>query len=70
MTGAFLIAMLSGCVADALAVSVALTVKFVVPDAVGVPLMVLPFSVRPAGRAPLTLQVKVPVPPVALSDCE
>ena len=62
--------MLSGWVADiALTVleSVTFTVKLAVPAGpVGVPEMVFPFRVRPAGSVPLLIEyVNVPAPPVA-----
>ncbi len=51
------------------AVSVVRTVKLLVPAVVGVPLMrPVDDSVRPAGTDPaVTAQVKVPVPPDAVS---
>jgi hypothetical protein len=53
------------------AVSVARTVKLAVPAAVGVPEMVLPDKVSPAGRLPAVIdQVYVPVPPVAVRSAE
>jgi hypothetical protein len=47
-------------------------VKFAVPAAVGVPLIVPPaLRLSPAGNAPpLTLHTYPPVPPVAASVCE
>jgi hypothetical protein len=43
----------SACVPDAALLSVAFTVKFAVPDAVGVPLICPPeLSAKPAGKAP------------------
>ncbi len=52
-------------VAVALVPAVAVTVIVKVPDAVGVPLIVAPEGVIPAG-SPLTVHVGVPVPPVAV----
>lgn len=49
--------------ADVPAVAVTVTLK--VPDAVGVPMIVAPERVRPAGRV-LVVHVGVPVPPVAV----
>jgi hypothetical protein len=47
------------------------TVKELVPAVVGVPLIVEPVNVRPAGSDPVAIdQVYVPVPPLAESDCE
>ena len=45
-------AMLNGCVAVVLALSVTWTVKLAVPGAVGVPPMVPPASDNPAGNDP------------------
>ena len=61
----------SDAVAVCEALSVARTVKVLDPAAVGVPAMVAPVSVRPAGRVPLASdQVYGAVPPDAASDCE
>ena len=62
-------------VSDAVAVrdalSVARTVKVLDPAEVGVPAMVAPVSVSPAGKVPLASdQVYGGVPPDAASDCE
>jgi len=62
-------------VSDAVAIreplSVARTVKVLDPAAVGVPAIVAPVSVSPAGRVPLASdQVYGAVPPDAASDCE
>ena len=58
-------------VADADALSVTFTAKLAVPAAVGVPDIVLPVRLRPAGSDPLaTDHVYGAVPPVALSSCE
>ena len=58
LTDPALIVMLKLAVAVAFVASVTFTVKFAVPDAVGVPEIVLPVRVRPAGRDPaLTLQL-------------
>jgi hypothetical protein len=62
-----------GAVADAEveALSVAFTVKLDEPAPVGIPEIVLPESVRPAGSDPVdTDHVYGGVPPVALSPCE
>jgi hypothetical protein len=59
-------------VADPDAVSVALTVKFEVPEVVGVP-VIWPDAPRfsPAGNEPDAIDhVKDPVPPLACSVCE
>ena len=51
--------------------SVTFTVKFVVPERVGVPeiLPVPALSANPAGRLPeAMLQIRFPVPPVAFSE--
>ena len=51
--------------------SVALTVKLYVPEAVGVPEIVLPLSVRPVGSEPAEMDhVYGLVPPLAASVCE
>jgi len=48
--------------------SVAVTVKLVVPAAVGVPEMAEPLKLSPAGKLPVVaLQLIVPVPPEAAS---
>lgn len=58
-------------VAEPELLSVTLTVKFAGPAAVGVPEIVLPEKLNPAGSDPLaTDQVYGGVPPVALSTCE
>ena len=58
-------------VADTDALSVTFTVKLDVPAAPGVPDMVLPARLSPAGSDPLdTDHVYGAVPPVALSPCE
>ena len=49
------------------------TVKLKVPGVVGMPVMapVVTFKNRPEGRMPVeTLQVSVPLPPVAARGCE
>ena len=52
------------------ALSVAFTVKLLVPAALGVPVMVEPLSVSPAGSDPLTIvHVYGAVPPDAVSVC-
>ena len=49
--------------------SVAVTVNVLVPVAVGVPEMVEPRRLNPAGKLPVvTLQVIAPVPPVAAGE--
>ena len=61
------------CVCWGLPESTALTVKLLVPSAVGVPVMppVAVFRERPVGRLPLArLQVIGSVPPVACTVCE
>ena len=66
-----LIAMDRGVLVDADALSVTLTVKLADPAAVGVPEIVLPARVSPAGSAPVaTDQVYGGDPPVAFSGCE
>jgi len=61
----------SGAVADTEALSVTLTVKLDGPAVVGVPEIVPPERLSPAGSDPLaTDQVYGGVPPVALSACE
>ena len=57
-------------VVTAKAASVTWAVKLKLPEVVGVPLKTPALlSVKPAGAAPaLTVQVFVPVPPVALND--
>ena len=58
-------------VADPEAPSVTFTVKFAVPAVVGVPEIVLPVSVSPAGSVPPdTDHVYGGVPPVAFNACE
>src|SRR5690242_7866569 len=62
---------LSGFVAAAPLASETLTVKAEDPAAVGVPVIVVPFSESPAGRDPAdTDHVYDPEPPVADSVCE
>ena len=63
--------MVSDAVAVCDALSVARTVNVLDPAAVGVPAMVAPVSVSPAGSVPLARdQVYGAVPPDAASDCE
>ena len=60
--------MLNACMAVCPVESFAWTVKLDVPAVVGVPLMVLPFSDKPAGREPEVMdQIYGAVPPVAAS---
>ena len=72
MTSLGLMVMVNGCFAvwGGVLESVAVTVKFVVPAAVGVPEMSPePLRVNPPGRLPVvTLQLMEPVPPEAASD--
>jgi hypothetical protein len=64
-------AIVSDAVAVCDALSVARTVKVLDPAAVGVPEMVAPVSVSPAGKVPLARDhVYGEVPPDAASDCE
>jgi hypothetical protein len=61
--------MLRACVSASFELSFTCTVKFELPDAVGVPLIV-PFvaSDRPAGREPVVVdQLLPPLPPLAES---
>jgi len=72
MTSLGLMVMVNACFAvwGGVPESVAVTVKFVVPAAVGVPAMSPePPRVNPPGRLPVvTLQLTEPVPPEAASD--
>ena len=72
MTSLGLMVMVNACFAvwGGVLESVAVTVKFVVPAAVGVPEMSPePLRVNPPGRLPVvTLQLMEPVPPVAASE--
>jgi hypothetical protein len=61
----------NAAVAETEALSVTLTVKLEGPAIVGVPEIVLPDRLKPAGRDPLAIDhVYGGVPPVALSVCE
>lgn len=54
-----------------MAESVAVTVNVVVPAVVGLPAIVAPLKLSPDGRLPVvTLQLMVPVPPVAAREEE
>jgi hypothetical protein len=72
MTSSGLMVMVNACFAvwGGVPESVAVTVKFVVPAAVGVPEMSpAPLRVNPAGSFPVvTLQLIAPVPPEAASE--